>query len=387
MKILVANIGSTSFKYRLFDMTDGQMLARGGMERIGCASACGKVEIPDHGTAVERCLRDLTDPEKGCLGSLSEVSAIGFKAVHGGHITGVQGVTEEVLAAMEEVVAIAPAHNPPYIAAMRQLRKRFPEIPLVAAFETGFHADIPEANRLYAVPQEWITKYQIRRFGFHGASHRYISWRIAELCGRTEGRWISCHLGGSSSICAIRDGKSVATSMGGSPQGGLPQNNRVGDFDPYLLPHLMKRTGKTCEELLSILGSQGGLWGLSDGCSTDIRDLLAAAESGNAKAQLALDVYVFDIRRYLGSYLVELGGADGIIFTGGIGEHRPEIRQAVCRNLAELGIELDEAANADCHGTECCISVPESRVKVFVIPTNEEWVVACQTRSWLDKNA
>ena len=186
MKILVANIGSTSFKYRLFDMTDGRMLARGGMERIGCASVGGEVEIPDHGTAVERCLRELTDPEKGCLGSLSEVSAIGFKAVHGGHITGVQGVTEEVLAAMEEVVAIAPAHNPPYIAAMRQLRKRFPEIPLVAAFETGFHADIPEANRLYAVPQEWVEKYQIRRFGFHGASHRYISWRIAELCGRTD---------------------------------------------------------------------------------------------------------------------------------------------------------------------------------------------------------
>ena len=398
MKVLVANIGSTSFKYRLYDMSDERQLARGGIERIGEAVSPVRVEIgsgenvqkfeqnlpvPNHAEAVRQCLKQLTSPEVGCLKDASEVSAIGFKAVHGGRITGVQVVTDEVLAAMEEMVDIAPAHNPPYIAAMRQVRETLPGVPLVAAFETGFHADIPESNRLYAVPNEWIEKYQIRRFGFHGASHRYISWRTAEILGRKDLRIISCHLGGSSSICAIRDGKSVASSFGGSPQGGLPQNNRVGDFDPYLLPHLMKQTGKTCEEILAIMSKQGGLLGLSGGVGNDVRDISAAAEAGNPLARRALDVYVFDIRRYLGGYLVELGGADVIVFTGGIGENRAEIRAGVCRNLSELGIVLDPEKNAACRAVEACISAPESRVKVYVIPTNEEIVVARQTRDVL----
>lgn len=390
MKILVANIGSTSFKYRLYDMTAETQLAKGRIERIGEASSPIEVEVngqtfarelpvPNHGEAVRQCLDQLTSAEVGCLKNPAEVSAIGFKAVHGGRITGVQIVTDEVLAAMEEMADIAPAHNPPYIAAMRQLRELLPEVPLVAAFETGFHADIPEANRLYAVPDEWIDKYQIRRFGFHGASHRFISVRTAEIYGKSDLRIISCHLGGSSSICAIADGKSRASSMGGSPQGGLPQNNRVGDFDPYLLPHLMKRTGKSCEEILAILGKQGGLWGLSGGVGTDARDLMAAMEEGNPKAKRAIDVYVFDIRRYLGAYLIELGGADVLVFTGGIGENQWRIREMICRNLAEFGIILDPEKNRACRASEMCVSTDESKVKIHVIPTNEEIIVARQT--------
>ncbi len=397
MKILVANIGSTSFKYRLYDMANENQLAKGRIERIGENVSPVEVEangqkfvkecfIPNHGEAVRQCLAQLTSPEVGCLKNSSEVAGIGFKAVHGGRVTGVQIVTDDILEAMEEMVDVAPAHNPPYIAAMKQLRSLLPNVPLVAAFETGFHADIPEANRLYAVPDEWIEKYQIRRFGFHGASHRFISVRAAELLGRKNLRIISCHLGGSSSICAIENGKSRAASMGGSPQGGLPQNNRVGDFDPYLLPRLMKRMGKSCEEILALLGKQGGLFGLSGGAGTDIRDILAAVDEGNSKAKRAVDVYVFDIRRYLGAYLVELGGADLIVFTGGIGENQPRIREMVCRNLEELGIVLDPEKNQSCRAEEALISAENSRIQIRVIPTNEEIIVARQTVEAL-KNA
>ncbi len=250
MKILVANLGSTSFKYRLFDMTDQRELAQGSVERIGDAESLSRVTIngethethsavPDHAVAVEQCLEQLTDPVRGCLKEAAEVSAIGLKAVHGGRLTGVQLVTPEVLEAMTEVNSAAPAHNPPYIAAMRLFGERLPEIPLVAVFETSFHATIPQRNRYYAVPRKWATEYGVQRYGFHGASHGYIAGRIAELTGRDDLRVISCHLGGSSSLCASRNGKSVATSMGMSPQTGLPQNNRVGDFDPFALKQVM----------------------------------------------------------------------------------------------------------------------------------------------------
>ena len=264
MKILVANLGSTSFKYRLFDMPGGVQLARGGVERIGSPESRCVVEIggrrqesaaavPDHAEAVRRCLAQLTDPQSGCLKDAAEVSAIAFKAVHGGRITGVRRVTADVLAAMEEMRDVAPAHNPPYIAAMRLLGERLPEIPLVAAFETDFHRTIPDRNRYYAVPYDWAESGLIRRWGFHGASHRYIAERTAELLGPGL-RIISCHLGGSSSLCAIRDGRSVATSMGFSAQSGLPQNNRAGDFDPFALPVVMKHTGKSLTEVLAMSG-------------------------------------------------------------------------------------------------------------------------------------
>lgn len=393
MKVLVANLGSTSFKYRLYDMADERQLARGGIERIGSPESRCVVEIggakqekalrvPDHAEAVRQCLAQLTDPQTGCLEHASEVSAIGFKAVHGGRISGVQLVTDEVLAAMEEMNDVAPAHNPPYINAMRLLHDKLPEIPLVAAFETGFHQTIPDRNRFYAVPYEWAEKGLIRRYGFHGASHRYIATRTAEILGRSDLRIISCHLGGSSSLSAIRGGKSMAASMGLSAQSGLPQNNRAGDFDPFALPLAMKLTGKSLAEVLEMLGSQSGLLGLS-GVSGDLRDICDAAEKGNSRARLALEVFAGETRRYLGAYLVELGGCDVIVFTGGIGENRVEFRAMVLRDLEELGIVLDPAANASAKG-EAAIHAPESRVQIWVVPTNEEIIVARQAKQLLE---
>jgi len=290
-------------------------------------------------------------------------------------------VTPELLDAMTEMNPIAPAHNPPYIAAMRLLGERLPEIPLVAVFETGFHATMPDRNRYYAVPRIWAEKYGIQRWGFHGASHSYIAGRIAEILERDDLRVISCHLGGSSSLCAIRNGKSVATSLGMSPQSGLPHNNRVGDFDPFALPRIMQKMDKSLSEVLAILANESGLLGLSE-TSGDIRDLQAAVARGSEPARLALDVYTASVRHYLGAYLVELGGADAIVFTGGIGENSEDVRDDVCDDLEELGIVLDSTANAEAEG-ECRISAASSRVQIWVVPTNEEIVVARQTRDCL----
>jgi len=395
MKILVANLGSTSFKYRLFDMADERQLARGGVERIGspeskCFVQSGDrdqeltARVPDHAAAVQMCLQQLADPESGCLKTASEVSAIGFKAVHGGTFSGVQRVNEAVLLAMEKMNRVAPAHNPPYIAAMRQMNQKLPGIPLVAAFETGFHGTIPPRLRTYAAPFDWAEKHQICRWGFHGASHRYIAARMAELTGRTDLRIISCHLGGSSSLCGIRGGKSVATSMGMSPQSGLPQNNRVGDFDPFAIPVVMQATGKSLDQVLDDLAEHSGLLGLS-GTSGDIRDLEQAASGGNERARLALDVFISSVRHFLGAYLVELGGAEAIVFTGGIGENCVQIRQAICARLDELGIVLDDNKNAAAKG-EVTIHADRSRIQLWVVPTNEEIVVARQTKALLERN-
>jgi len=390
MKVLVANLGSTSFKYRLYDLPSEVQLARGGIDRIGqSASACfveihGKrqestLPVGDHAAAVGMCLSQLTDPEHGCLKSVSEVAAIGFKAVFAGNLSGVRVVDDALLQRMEDLADIAPAHNPMYAKAMRQLRSAFPQIPLVAALETAFHDTIPAANRLYAIPYEWSQEFEIQRWGFHGASHRYLNTRMEQLLGREDLRIITCHLGGSNSLCAARDGKSQATSMGMSPQTGLLHNNRVGDFDPFALPILLRKTGKTLEQILEDLSSKGGLLGLS-GLSQDARDIEEAAAKGHARAQLALDVFIASIRQYLGSYLTVLGGADAIVFSAGIGENSSIIRAGVCRNMEWAGIELDHAKNQSLpRGSESQISTESSRVQVWVVPTNEEIVVARQT--------
>ena len=389
MKVLVANLGSTSFKYRLFDMSNEQQLARGGVERIGSPESRCFVEIgeyrgeltqsvPNHGTAVDACISQLTHPIHGCLQNASEISAIGFKAVHGGRLSGVQRIDDKVLAAMDEMNSVAPAHNPPYMAAMKQLASIQSHIPLVAAFETDFHQSIPEAWKRYAIPASIANALPIRRWGFHGASHRYIGWRTPQLMGRSDARIISCHLGGSSSLCAIHSGKSMATTMGMSPQTGLPQNNRVGDLDPYCLPLMMQLTGLTLERLLHLLSTQAGLLGLSNGLSGDVRDLETAALAGNTDAKLALDVYVADIRRQMGGMLIALGGADAIVFTGGIGENGMGIRQAVCQGLEDLGIGLSPIRNAG-GPTERRIDDSQGKVQIWIVPTNEELIVARQT--------
>ena len=390
MKVLVANLGSTSFKYRLFDLPSETQLARGGIDRIGqTGSACfveigGRREestqnIADHAAAVKICLDQLTHPEYGCVKTVSEVAAIGFKAVFAGNLSGVRIVDDALLAKMEDLSDIAPAHNPMYAKAMRQLQSAFPQIPLVAALETAFHDTIPPANKLYAIPFEWSEDYEIKRWGFHGASHRYLNTRISQLMGRGDLRVITCHLGGSNSLCAARDGKSQATSMGMSPQTGLLQNNRVGDFDPFALPILLRKTGKTLAQILEDLASKAGLLGLS-GVSQDCRDVEEAAANGNARAQLALDVFVASIRQYLGSYLTVLGGADAIVFSGGIGENGQLIRANVCKIMEWAGIVLDEAKNNSVpRGGEVCISAASSKTQIWVVPTNEEIVVARQT--------
>jgi acetate kinase len=392
MKILVANLGSTSFKYRLFDMADERVLARGGVERIGSDGSSGYVQVgstraevrqpvPDHAAAVRLCLQQLSDPKVGCLKDPSELAAIGFKAVHAQNLTGVHRVDERVLTAMEAYADVAPAHNPPYIRAMRLLAERLPDIPLVAAFETGFHESIAPASRLYAVPREWREKYGVQRWGFHGASHRYIAGRAAELLGNPDAKIISCHLGGSSSLCAVAAGKSVANSLGMSPQTGLPHNNRVGDFDPFALPVVMRATGKTLEQVLDDLANRSGLLGLSGG-SNDLRDIEKAAGQGDPAAREAIDVFVAAVRHYLGAYLLLLGGADAIVFTGGIGENSSLMREAVCRDLNWFGILLDPVRNREAKG-EMPIHAHTSRVQVWIMPTNEELVVARQAKECL----
>ena len=395
MKILVANLGSTSFKYRLIDMSDERQLAIGGIERIGDKESPCFVEIDgrrrnltvtasDHAEAVRICLAQLTDAETGCLQSADEVSAIGLKAVHGGRVSGVQRVTSDVLSAMEEMDKVAPAHNPPYVAAMRQLAERLPDIPLVAAFETGFHTTVPDRLRYYAIPRLWGDRFHVQRWGFHGASHRYISERIAQLLGRSDLKIISMHLGGSSSLCAIQDGKSVQTSMGMSPQTGLPHNNRIGDFDPFALPVIMKATGKSLDEVLDDLACRSGLLGLS-GKSGDIRDLETLASEGDADARLALDVFISETRRWMGGLLVELGSVDAIVFTAGIGENSKNIRSSICRDLESLGIVLDPAANDSASG-ETPIHASESKTEIWVVPTNEEIIVARQVKQYLESS-
>jgi len=385
--VLVANLGSTSFKYRLYDMSNEECLARGAVDRIGqsesnCVVEIGQwkderqIPVEDHGVAVTACLQQLTDPQHGVLNDASEVAAIGFKAVHGGRLSGVFRVDDDVLEAMSEMNAAAPAHNPPYIAAMRSMREKLPGIPLVAAFETDFHQTIPASRREYAIPRDWADEFHIRKYGFHGASHRYIATRSAEQLGRKDARIISCHLGGSSSLTAIESGRSVMTTMGMTPQTGLPQNNRVGDFDPFAIPLIIERTGMSLDEVLSHLASHGGLLGLS-GVSGDIRDLEQAADQGNAGAQLALDVFVQEIRRHLGGMLVAMGGADAIVFTGGIGEKGSRIRAAVCDGLEQLGITMDAEANRAVNG-ESSFHSSDSKVELWVIPTNEEIIVARQ---------
>ena len=397
MMILVSNIGSTSFKFRLFAVGDGgeRELAAGGVDRIGgqggafsFAPAGGSKSTracpcPNHGAAITACLDVLV--EAGVLDSPQSLGAIAFKAVMAGDCDPIMRVDDKLLAAMEYFVPVAPAHNPAYIAAMRSFRQALPGVPLVAAFEPGFHRTIPARRRTYALPDGWEEKFGIRRYGYHGASHRYISQRVVELMGQPARRIISCHLGGSSSICAVRDGASVANSFGFSPQSGLPQTQRVGEFDCFGLAIVQRETGMGLEKMLDALGNKAGLAALS-GTSGDMRDIRAAAAKGSARAQLALDAFVTAVRDYIGAYLVELGGADAIAFTGGIGENNPSLRDDICRGLEFAGVALDETKNASAAG-ECRIDREGSKTALWVMPTNEELVVARQAVELLKRKS
>jgi acetate kinase len=370
MNVLVANLGSTSFKYKLLDMSaGGEVLARGGCERVGQAGS----PFRTHGDVIDVILKEIpTQPD-----------AIGFKAVHGGPISGAVRVTEQVIATMEQFSDVAPAHNPPYVAAMRAFAQKLPQVPQVAAFETAFHQTIPMPRQVYAIPHEWTEKLGIRRYGFHGASHRYIATRVRELLGPDARRVISCHLGGSCSICAIENGKSVANSFGMTAQSGVPHNNRVGDFDTFALHKLLKQN-IGLEEIFKRLGKEGGMLGMS-GVSPDMRDVEKAAGEGNQRAELAVDAFVESVRHFIGAYLVVLGGIDVLVFTGGIGENGVAIREAICRNLQWAGIVLDPQKN-QVRGKETKISSVESGAEIWTIQTNEELIVARQTVAVLNVN-
>lgn len=373
MLVLVPNIGSTSFKYRVLDITkDARILAQGRVERIGQRGG----ECVDYPSAIRQCIANIAGPGRP-LKSLSEVEAVGFKAVHAGPRTASQIIDDEFLAAMEEFSFLAPAHNPPYIAAIKAFRDELPSVPLVAVLETAPYAPMSEAATTYAVPYAWREKSGIRRYGFHGASHRSANERAHQLLQRSGLRHISCHLGGSSSLAAFRNGIAEDTSFGASPQSGLPQNNRVGDIDVFAVLHMMKKLGLGPDQMAALLACRSGLAGISGG-SGDLRDLSEAAARGDTRSQLALDVFVHAIRHYLGAFLVALGGIDAITFSGGIGENSSEIRSAVLKGLSAFGIEPDEAKNQSIAG-EGTISAENSAVRVMVIPANEEMIVARET--------
>lgn len=395
MKILVANIGSTSLKWRLFDFANSaeRLLHKGGFERV-----------TDYPKAIEDCLAQLR--EAGHIQSERDLAAVGFKTVIAKDVTGCVQLDERVLGAMEAYNGLAPAHNPPYITGIRLFAQRLPGVPLIGLFETAFYQFAPEAMMRYGVPDAW-NAIGVRRWGFHGASHKFIAERSAELLGRNDVaacaqnlyrdggkspvngaplRVISCHLGGSSSITGILNGVAIGNSLGMSPQSGLPHNNRVGDLDAEALPYAVKTLGISIEEAQRQLAKEGGLKGLSGGLSNDIRDIQEAAAKGNAKAQLALDVFVSEARRWIGGYFLQLNGADALVFTAGIGENRAELRAAICANLDQLGIQLDPAKNDSLRATEGVISTESSRVKVLVIPTNEELVVAREAKRLLERS-
>ncbi len=368
MKILIANIGSTSFKYRLLETDGERVLGQGRVERIGQAGG----ECPDHDAAIRRALEEVVGPGLP-LGAVSDLAAVGFKAVHAGPLGGARLVDDAVLAAMEDFAFVAPAHNPPYLAAMRAFRRLAPSLPLVALFETAFFDRLDEATTTYAIPYEW-TRMGVRRYGFHGASHRAASERAQAVLGRPDLRHVSCHLGGSSSVAAIRAGVAVDTSFGLSPQSGLPQNNRVGDMDAFAALFVMKKLGLDTDAMARILAGQSGLAGIGGGTG-DVRDLEEAAARGDARARLALDVFVQAVRHYLGAFVVKLGGLDVLTFSGGIGENSADVRAAVCAGLGELGIRLDPARNAAAAG-EAVLSPDGARVTILLVPADEERIVA-----------
>lgn len=368
-------------------MPDTSIMVEGKIERVGSLDSAifsyqnhlngasenmSGLSVPSYTEGINLFLKYLTDAQKGAIKDIDEVQAIGFKTVIAKGFYGVHELTDEVIAAMEAYISVAPAHNPPYIEAIKKFKEILPGRLLVGVFETAFHTTIPLERKMYAIPYEWYETYGIQRLGFHGASHGFISRQVKARAGE-KFKLISCHLGGSGSLCAIDDGKSVDTSFGFSLQTGIPHANRAGDLDSYIIPYLLDQ-GMSMPEILKGIDKNGGLLGVS-GVSNDLRDVEEAAAAGNERAQLAIDVFCESIVKYIGSFYAVLGGLDYLTFTGGIGENSTIVRQKVCSRLAHLGIELDEAANAG-GPKDRVISSGSSRVKVCIIPTNEEVGIA-----------
>jgi len=383
-KIFIMNLGTTSFKFKCYLFADEkqEVIASGEIESVGADESyyelqlgadtkkSGSLYIANHAEGFSFCVKALQ--ESCLLHNLDDLDAVGYKAVHGGNLSGTRLVDDELLKEMERVTPLAPAHNPIYLTAMKDIRKRFPSLTQIARFETSFHATVPDFRATYGVPFQWYEEWGIRKYGFHGSSHEYIAVKMQELSPDAR-RIISCHLGGSSSICAIDNGKSIATTMGATPQSGLFNNNRVGDFEVFCLPMLLEHYGGSLEQVLKVLSTQSGLLGLS-GVSNDLRLVMQAMDEGNVHARLAVEAFVDSIVGYIGMYTAFLGGLDALVFTGGIGLHSDKIRQMVCSRLSYTGLTLDETKNVS--ADEERISTESSSIEVYRLKTDEEMVVA-----------
>ncbi|MBE6989732.1 MAG: acetate kinase [Ruminococcaceae bacterium] len=393
MKILVINCGSSSLKYQLLDMEGEKLLAKGLCERIGIDGHLthkpqnGRplfnedVPMPTHTEAIAAVLDKLTSPEYGVVESMREIGAVGHRVVHGGEkFAASVRINDDVMAAIAECIPLAPLHNPANITGIEACKAVMGDVPQVAVFDTAFHQTMPGKAFMYPIPYAYYTDLKVRRYGFHGTSHRYVSGRAAEMLGKPieELKLISCHMGNGSSICAIDGGRSVDTSMGFTPIAGLPMGTRCGDIDVSILEYLSANTGKDIKELTNILNKMSGVLGVS-GVSSDFRDLDTAAAQGNDRARLALDMFHYAVAKTVGGYVAAMNGVDGIIFTAGIGENSAATRAEICKYLTYLGIEICPECNKK-RGEDTFISTEGSRVKVMVIPTNEELVIARDTR-------
>ena len=393
MKILVLNCGSSSVKYKLFDMEKHEVMAQGGVEKLGLPGSFLKFtlpddkkvvlekELPEHNAAIQFILSILTDEKYGCIKSYNEIDAVGHRVVHGAEeFSSSVRITDDVIAKMVECIDLAPLHNPPNLKGIRAMNTLIPGIRQVGVFDTAFHQTMPDYAYMYGLPYSLYKKYGIRRYGFHGTSHRYVSRRACDVLGvpYEKQRIITAHIGNGGSITAIKDGKSIDTSMGLTPVEGLLMGTRCGDVDAGALTFIMDKEGLDAKGLSDLINKQSGVFGLSS-ISSDMREIEAAVADGDKKAILALQVYNYRIKKYIGAYAAALGGVDILVFTGGVGENQWATRKVVCENMEFMGIKLDEAKNDKMRGQEMVISTPDSKVTVMVVPTDEEFMIASDT--------
>ncbi|MBR2965230.1 MAG: acetate kinase [Clostridia bacterium] len=390
MKILVVNAGSSSLKYQLFDMETGAVLAKGNCERIGIDGVIthkrpgkedykSEANLPDHKAAIELVLSLLCDAELGVISSVEEIGAVGHRFAHGGEIRKSSILGEEELKYLESIIEINPLHGPPAISGFKACKSVMPNIKHVGVFDTSYYSSMEEKAYIYPIPYELYEKYKIRRYGFHGTSHRFVCAKAAELIGNKDAKIITCHLGNGSSITATVNGKAIDTSMGFTPQEGVPMGTRSGSIDPTVVSYIMKKEGLSPEEVEKLLNSKSGLLGIS-GISSDCRDIAEAQKTGDKRAALAIDILVHYIKKIIGSYVAEMNGLDALVFTAGIGENDRGVRERVCREMSYLGIEIDEELNMSCpRGEDVELTKKGAKVRTFVLPTNEEYMIALDT--------
>ncbi|MBO7337472.1 MAG: acetate kinase [Paludibacteraceae bacterium] len=399
MKILVLNCGSSSIKYKLFEMEGRKVIAQGGVEKIGLKDSFLKFtkpdgekkviekEMPEHTVGVELILNTLTSPEDGVLKSLNELDAVGHRVLHGGQAFSESVlINDDVIKAIEDNIELGPLHNPANLKGINAVKKILPNIPQVAVFDTAFHQTMPEKAFMYALPYEYYEKYKVRRYGFHGTSHRYVSKRVCEFLGiKQEGtKIITAHVGNGGSLAAVKDGKCVDTTMGMTPAEGLMMGTRAGEVDPGMLPYVFSKGGLNADSFNDLVNKKSGLLGIS-GVSSDMRDLEQAVEDGNPRAKLALDMFVYRLTKLIGSFAAVLNGADILVFTGGIGENDHIVREQVCDGLAYLGVKIDKELNSKTRGKEIVLSTEDSKIKVVIIPTDEELTIASDTEAIVKK--